>query len=143
MRQVSTVLIIVYGIAVLVVVAWPTPVDSGSGGLLFRALRVLHQHGLPEFVSYNVVEFAANIAMFVPLGVLIALLFGPRWWWVTIVACLALSISIEVYQYQFLPYRYATVRDVLANSAGGAIGAIAAVIAIAWLRRSWVEEEPR
>ncbi|SDZ39457.1 VanZ family protein [Herbiconiux ginsengi] len=128
-------LLVLYGFAVLFVVAWPTPVDESSRGLIFRVLGALHRRGLPEFVNYNVVEFCANIAMFIPLGLLVALLFGPRWWWAAFFVCAALSVSIEFYQYLLLPDRYATVRDVVANSTGGAIGMLAAVIAIAWLRR--------
>jgi len=134
-RQVATVLLILYGLAVLFVVAWPTPVDESSRGLLFRVLRLLHRHGLPDFIGYNYVEFSANIAMFVPLGLLVALLLGPRWWWAAFFACAALSVSIEIYQYLALPDRYATVRDVVANSTGGAIGTLLAVLLIAWLRR--------
>jgi glycopeptide antibiotics resistance protein len=95
---------------------------------------VLHRHGLPEFVNYGVLEFLANIAMFVPIGLLVALLFGPRWWWAAFFVCAALSVSIELYQYLLLPDRFATVRDVIANSTGGLIGTFIAAVAISWLR---------
>jgi VanZ family protein len=134
-RQITTVLLILYGLAVLFVVAWPTPVDDSSRGLIFRVLRVLHRNGVPEFVNYNVIEFTANIAMFVPLGLLFALLFGPRWWWAAILACVGLSASIELYQYLLLPDRYATLRDVIANSTGGTLGAVLALLPMAWLRQ--------
>ncbi|WP_382307688.1 VanZ family protein [Herbiconiux sp. UC225_62] len=120
----------------LFVVAWPTPVDVGSRGLIFRVLRMLHRHGVPEFVNYNVIEFTANFAMFVPLGFLIALLFGPRWWWAALIICAGLSVAIELYQYLLLPDRYATVRDVVANSTGGTLGAVLALAPIAWHRRA-------
>jgi VanZ family protein len=134
-RRVAAVLLALYGAAVLFIVAWPTPVDESSRGMLFRVLRVLHRHGVPELVNYNVVEFAANIALFVPLGFLVALLLGPRWWWAALFLCAGLSISIELYQYLFLPDRYATVRDVIANSSGGVVGSLAALVVIAWFRR--------
>ncbi|MFB2599443.1 VanZ family protein [Herbiconiux sp. P17] len=135
MRQITVVLLSLYGIAVLFVVAWPTPIDEASRGLLFRVLNALHRRGLPEIVDYNVIEFAANIAMFIPLGLLVALLLGPRWWWAAFFVCAGVSVSIELYQYLLLPDRYATVRDVVANSTGGAIGTLVAAFAIAWLRR--------
>jgi VanZ family protein len=135
-RRIAAVLLVLYGASVLFVVAWPTPVDDGSRGLIYRVLRTLHRHGLPAFVDYNVIEFSANVAMFVPLGLLIALLFGPRWWWAAVFVCAALSISIELYQHLLLPDRYATVRDVVANSTGGAVGAVLALVPIMLARRT-------
>jgi glycopeptide antibiotics resistance protein len=103
--------------------------------LILRLIHALHRRGLPEFLNYNVIEFSANVAMFIPLGLLVALLFGPRWWWAALFVCAGLSVSIELYQYLLLPDRYATVRDVVANSTGGAVGTVGAAIAVAWLRR--------
>lgn len=135
-RRVVAVLLGLYGVAVLVIVGWPTPVDARSRGLLFAVLRELHEHGIPEFIGYGTVEFAANVVMFAPLGLFIALLFGPRWWWAAIIVCAALSASIEFYQDLALPDRYGTVRDVVANSTGGLAGACLATAPIAWLRRA-------
>jgi glycopeptide antibiotics resistance protein len=70
------------------------------------------------------VEFAANILLFVPLGVLVAALLGGRrqWWAVPIGAML--SGLIEVAQLLFLPSRVPDGRDVLANTLGTVIGAV-------------------
>ena len=116
---------------------WPSPVDTDSRGLLNRILRELHERGVPSFVDYSFVEFAANIAMFVPLGFLLAVVLGPRRWWLAFFITIALSASIELYQFVALPHRYATVRDVVANSGGGALGALLAalVISLARIRR--------
>lgn len=76
------------------------------------------------------VEFAANIVLFVPFGLLVVLLFRRFWWGV--VAALALSAAIELVQ-AVIPSRTASLRDVVANVAGASVGAV-----IAWLieRRS-------
>jgi len=70
-------------------------------------------------------EFLANILMFVPLGLLLTLLFAHPWRGV--VLALLLSAGAELAQF-VLPSRHPSLRDVLANVAGAAIGA-----AIAWL----------
>ena len=70
-------------------------------------------------------EFLANILMFVPLGLLLTLLFAHPWRGV--VLALLLSAGAELAQF-VLPSRQPSLRDVLANVAGAAIGA-----AIAWL----------
>lgn len=71
------------------------------------------------------VEFTANIAMFLPLGFLLTLLFRHPWYG-TLLA-LALSVAVEVVQI-VIPDRVASVRDIVANALGAAIGAL-----LAWL----------
>ncbi|MEZ0446847.1 VanZ family protein [Cellulomonas sp. ICMP 17802] len=87
-----------------------------------RGLDHLHQIGLPEILNVHAAEFAANIALFVPLGLLGALLVPRRRWWLVLVALVALSIGIETVQAIGLPYRRSSARDVLGNSLGAAIG---------------------
>jgi VanZ like family len=84
------------------------------------------QVGLTGFGS-GWIEFAANIVMFVPLGLLLTLVFAHPWWGV--VFALAASAAVELVQF-VIPSRQPSLRDVLANVTGAAIGA-----GIAWL---WV-----
>ncbi|MEO7122564.1 MAG: VanZ family protein [Lacisediminihabitans sp.] len=111
---------------VAIIGLYPTPVDRGIDGLLFRVLRALARHDL-GFITYARVEFSANVLFFVPVGLLLALLFGARWWW-AIILCVALSSMIELSQLLFLPHRYASFGDILANSLGGTIGAVLALL---------------
>jgi glycopeptide antibiotics resistance protein len=97
-------------------------VDSKSDVL--RIIAALHDRGLPRSIGYTQVEFAANVGMFVPLAVLFGFALGPHWWWLALVACIGFSVSIELLQYLFLPERFATYRDVVANSFGAALGTI-------------------
>lgn len=78
-------------------------------------------------------EFAANVAMFVPLGVLFALLAGPRRWGWALVAASGASLAIEVVQIPIAD-RISDPRDLLANTAGAAIGV--AIAGAGWLVRS-------
>jgi glycopeptide antibiotics resistance protein len=112
---------------VLTATLWPTPLDQGYSESINRVLDVLHRNGVPEWFGYDKLEFFANIAMFVPLGFLLALLLPQRVWWLALIICPALSIGIEFTQAQLLTQRFATVADVIANSSGAVIGATFAV----------------
>jgi hypothetical protein len=105
---------------------WPRPVDGGIDPRLNVILAWLQQHGL-TFITYNHVEFAANIGFFIPLGFLFAALLPKRRWWLAVIICLAASSCIEIGQGLFLPYRFASFGDVLANTIGGVVGVV-----IAW-----------
>lgn len=71
------------------------------------------------------IEFVANILMFAPLGFLLTLLFRHPWYGVLL--ALTLSAGAELVQL-VIPSRQASLRDILANVLGAAIGA-----ALAWL----------
>jgi glycopeptide antibiotics resistance protein len=111
---------------VLLVTLWPTTVDKGLDPYLEKVLERLHSHGVPGFVNYNFVEFAANILFFVPLGFLGGLALSRRFWWLAAVLGFLLSCSVELAQATFLPGRVASARDVLANTTGAVIGAVLA-----------------
>ncbi|SMG15946.1 VanZ family protein [Agreia pratensis] len=114
-------------IAILVVAItfWPTPVDKPFQSALARLLGVLHRHGLPEWITYSVVESASNVVMFVPLGALIALLAWPSLWWVSGLLGFVASLTIELTQALWLPQRFPSAGDVVANTAGALLGGAA------------------
>jgi len=112
---------------VLALTMGPTPLDQGFESTVDRLLAILHRNGVPAWFGYNKLEFSANVLMFIPLGFLISTLLPVRVWWLALIATPILSIAIELTQATLLTARFATVADVLANSIGGLIGAIAAV----------------
>jgi glycopeptide antibiotics resistance protein len=118
-------------LAYLAFVGWvtlgPQPLDSSNNGWLLRALGFFSRHDATDWITYDRVEFAANIGMFVPVGVLLLLLFGCRLWWFAIVVGIMLTCSIEFTQ-QFLPTRYPDVRDLVANAGGTIIGVLFALV---------------
>jgi len=75
------------------------------------------------WLTFAVLEFVANIVLFVPLGVLWVAWTGPRRWWLAALAGLALSGAIEATQALALPDRFPDVRDLVANTLGALIGA--------------------
>ncbi|MHA7209827.1 VanZ family protein [Arthrobacter sp. MDT1-65] len=122
----SLALCTVWLLAVALIVLWPTPVDRAGGSILRGGLDYLYTHGLPTFITHSLVEFTANVLMFVPLGLFWFLLTPRRWRrWAPIVG-LALSAVIEATQHILLPQRFATPYDVLANTLGATLGALIA-----------------
>ena len=119
--------------AYLLFVGWvtlnPAPPNPARNELLLAVLRVVP-------ISYEALEVMANVGMFVPIGVLITIL--SRHWWVALVVGIALTCGIEFTQ-QFLPARFPSVSDLVANSSGALLGA--GVVAV-WMRRRSGLTEP-
>lgn len=121
--------------AVLLVGLLPTRVDGGVEHQVRAFVDELRAAGL-TWVDYDLIDFVANIGFFVPLGVIAALLLKRRWW-LAIPLGAVLSGAIEFGQYLFLPDRYASITDVLANTIGAVLGALigAAVLRMRRARR--------
>ncbi|UWX97980.1 VanZ family protein [Arthrobacter zhaoxinii] len=119
----------VLGLAAAVVLACmggilltPGPVDRPVYGKVLRAIRRLQEYGLPGWVDYAAAEAAANVLLFVPLGLLAALLLPPRRWWLALLLCLGTAAGAEVFQELFLPLRQGNLQDVLNNGVGALLG---------------------
>ena len=125
------ILLAVYVVGLALVVFWPGGVAHGLD--LSRQLRAL---GL-SWVTYNELESFANVVLFLPLGLLIALIIPIGRWWILVLGLIVVSGSIELAQALFIPGRVASFLDVLANVTGGLAGiAVAALIrGVAYLVR--------
>jgi glycopeptide antibiotics resistance protein len=119
---------VIYLTGALVVGLWPTPVDGGLRRQIAEALASLHGDGIPSGFGYNALEFSANIAFFVPIGVLICLLLPRRIQLLAIPIGALLSCAIELSQLLFLPARFASWNDILANTTGTIIGVVIVMI---------------
>jgi glycopeptide antibiotics resistance protein len=113
------------------IVGWltlgPQPLDEEPNGFLFKLLEVLGRESATSWITYNGLEFTANIAMFVPVGLFFLLLLGRSYWFVAVFAGVVLTFAIETAQL-FLPARVSDPRDLVSNSIGALIGVIAALI---------------
>jgi glycopeptide antibiotics resistance protein len=120
-----------YLVAVGFIVWSPAPDPGRFTGIVAGVARWLEQLGLPFEPTYTVLEILANVALFVPFGILAMTAF--RWMrvWSATAAGLSTSLLIEGVQL-FLPTRYSTVSDLIANTAGALIGA---AIVAGWRRR--------
>ena len=96
-------------------------------GLAVRVLDAFHRRGYLETLTVDRVEFLANIAMFVPIGVFLLLLVGAERWWIALFLPFFLTIFIETAQ-RGIPGRVSDPRDILANTMGGVAGVVLAMI---------------
>lgn len=125
----------------LAFVAWLTltpQVDAAQHiWVIYRVLDALHRHGYLLTIDNNEIEFLANIALFVPVGMFLLLLFGTRLWWLALAASFGLTAFIEIAQ-RSIPGRVPDERDLLANGLGAVVGVLIALALTlpAELRRS-------
>ena len=117
--------------AYLLFVAWltltPQPIGPDDAELIQRVLDALHRRGYVEWLDYDRLEFLANIALFVPVGMFGLLLVGAGAWWLALLAPVALTFGIETAQLG-IPDRVSDERDLLANTLGGVIGVFVALV---------------
>jgi glycopeptide antibiotics resistance protein len=125
---VATFLLLAYTAFVLLVTMWPDPGQLEFGGIAERVLRVLHRFGVPEAFGFTELEFTANVGMFVPLGFLLGLALPRGGWWVAVLLLPSFSGFIEVTQGLALQDRVSTMQDVAANTIGGYVGLLLAMV---------------
>jgi glycopeptide antibiotics resistance protein len=117
-------LLLVYAAVVAFLVFYPSGVHATSS--VAAMSRLLAQAGAPSWLGGHVVEFLANIAMFLPLGALGAVL-TRRWdWRLWLLVGLSASSLIELVQLLVLSERSAAFSDIVANTVGAVVGAVAA-----------------
>lgn len=108
-------LLAAYGLILALIAFWPVPLDRGASGLLRAISQVV------PWLTYDVIETTANVALFVPFGVLLALALPLDRGLVVPLALLA-TLAIESGQALFLAERTPSLRDVVANVVGAGIG---------------------
>ncbi len=119
---------------VAVVTLWPTHWLLRIKPRVVQGLEWLHAHDMLEWVYWTRLEVLTNVAMFVPLAVLLVFVLGARRW-IVLGLCLAVTVGIELAQHLFLPGRVATVRDVVANGVGAGLGVLIGIGIEAIVRR--------
>jgi VanZ family protein len=132
LRSVTVVAALAYFAALVAIAFWPVRVDQNAGDLLYRLFTWLYRHDAPRWLDYDFLEFSANVVLFIPVGLFVVILAGGRRWWLGILAGFVTSCAIEAGQLMFLPSRFATVEDVVANTSGAALGTGLAAAALAF-----------
>jgi glycopeptide antibiotics resistance protein len=108
-------ILVVYSVVLAAIAFWPTPVDSGAGGFLKLIEKIV------PLLTYHRLEFGANILMFVPLGVLLALIL-PRRRYLVLPIAVTVTAVIESTQAVALDLRTPSVLDIIANTIGACAG---------------------
>ncbi|MFK4834582.1 VanZ family protein [Microbacterium sp. ZW T2_14] len=108
-------LLVVYAVMLTLIAFWPVPVDQGASGLLRTISKAM------PWLTYDVIETTANVLLFVPLGVLLALAL-PLQRGLVVPLALATTLVIESGQALFLAERTPSLRDIVANVVGAALG---------------------
>ncbi|MFD5224618.1 VanZ family protein [Microbacterium sp. NPDC058342] len=126
--------VIVYGVVLALIAFWPQPVDSGAG----RVLGWITAHF--PLLTYDRIEFGANIVLFVPFGIGLAMLL-PTLRYLVLPAALLASLTIESMQAVLLAARTPSVYDIIANVSGAALGLIATVLVEVLIRRRVVAQD--
>ncbi|MCM1165441.1 MAG: VanZ family protein [Lachnospiraceae bacterium] len=131
-------------IAALVNIVWfPVPRLFTEPEALFASFREGYYAGNSEvlrclFVDFNPLlllhdfEIRANIALFVPLGLLLPFAFRRLKWWQTDLICLGTTCLVELVQPLF--GRAGDLDDVLMNALGGVIGCALAKLLLTIIR---------
>jgi len=117
--------LLAYAVALAAIAFWPVPVDSGAGPLLRAITRVF------PVLTYDRIEFAANIALFIPFGVLVTLLVRQAW--LVLPLGFLTTLVIETAQALLLDRRTPSVLDLVANMAGVCVGLLV-VVFVRWLQ---------
>lgn len=123
-----------YGVCLAGVAFWPTTVDEPVVETIYTTIKTARRHGAPRLLTHALLDFIANIGLFLPVGVLIALLVGGRLLTVALLTGPVISAIIETSQTLFLPGRYGDVSDVIANSIGATLGVMMVVLGRRLLR---------
>jgi glycopeptide antibiotics resistance protein len=122
-------------LAYLGALAWltltPSDASERTFSLLHRIVRTLQSDARTEFLTYDRVEFMANVVLFVPMGVFVVLLLGRRLWWAGIFAGVLASCWIELAQGIWLSDRVSDPRDLVSNGLGTLLGVLLALL-VTW-----------
>lgn len=124
--RIAATVVVLVGIGL--VVFWPMPPHPSEGGPYRQVLEFLWDHGLPRWFTFMTAEFCANIALFVPFGMV------AYWWKPSVVRDtmlgFAASCLIEAAQGAFVGGRVADPRDIASNTIGALVGSVIAAIAV-------------
>lgn len=124
-RRVALALLAIYFAVAAIILLAPV----GYAGSIARIAAWLRDSVGLGFMRSSLVEFAANIVLFAPVGLLLT--YAARRWWVGTIAGLIVSAAAELGQL-LVPQRVTSVRDVVANTLGAAVGSVLALAYLRW-----------
>ncbi|MBT2485013.1 MULTISPECIES: VanZ family protein [unclassified Microbacterium] len=140
---VARVLLVDYLLFVGFTVWLPATISAKVTGLVGILAKWIAARGIADYYSSAVVlEFLANVALFVPIGLLLALGWTRLRLWQVVVVGAAMTVVIEAVQ-GFMPSRSPTISDLIANTLGTFLGAAIVAVVILLLEVPRPEESRR
>jgi len=133
LRVVSAVLLVTFGLVVAIITFWPGPPNPDGQHALKDFLLHAYHRGLPRWITFDRIEFGANVVMFLPIG-FFGTLALTRARWLILPAAVCASAVIETVQAVRMPERVGTPDDVIANSLGALLGYLLALLVIRIIR---------
>lgn len=136
-HPVLSVFAVLYLCAVGALTLGASAYGAGAQGVIWSILDTFAEHPSTAWINYSLFESAANVGMFIPVGLFLVLLVGRGRWWLALISGVAISVAIELWQGIALPSRVSDPNDVIANGAGALIGVLvgAAVTSVVDVRR--------
>lgn len=108
----------------------PASVSAKVTGLVGLVASWVADAGIASYTrSAMVLEVLANVALFVPVGLLLAFALPRLRTWQVVLMGGLMSVVIETVQ-GLMPSRFPTLSDVIANTTGTLIGALAALVLV-------------
>lgn len=131
--RVACTLLVAYALLLAVILLWPT--STVQAGLVTDLVRALARLGVPSSTAtFTRAEVVMNAVIIAPITFLGSLVL-PRLRWQDWTAYALLgATAVELFQGVALPHRQASFSDIVANSLGAALGALAAL----WWHRRYV-----
>ncbi len=136
---VASIGLAVYGVGAVIALFSPVPVSDDYPRIVDTVLEFFYRAGGPLGFGIVEVEMLLNVLVFVPIGVFAAMLLPRKLWWVAVLGGAALSTAAEAFQYVVLSSRVGSLRDVVLNVVGTALGALVVFGIRTYIRRREVE----
>ncbi len=112
-----------YLVTLAFVAFWPVPIDRDARGTLDAITAAA------PWLTYARIEFIANVGLFAPFGFLLVATLRRRAV-LSLTIAFAVSVVCEAGQAMFLIERTPSPLDILANTAGAAVGIALALISL-------------
>ncbi len=117
-------------LAYLGLVGWLTLTPQLPGhqqNFIWELALIFDRYEATQWITFDLLEFSANVALFIPFGVFFVLLLGRGRWWLAILLGVTTTVVIEFAQL-VIPNRVSDARDLLANSIGAVVGTLLALV---------------
>lgn len=127
-RLIPNILLLPYAVCLLLI-TWLPASQAGKVTGMVSYLAHLLDPRVPFSIGYPALEFLSNLALFVPLGLLLSLGWPRLQWWAVSLIGFTTTVTIECAQWG-IPSRFPAISDIVSNTLGTMIGAAAVLVAV-------------